>query len=102
MEKRWFQTATCFFFFKHACGNIGKCTESQFGGWSFRRMIVEYLGGEGDGSAAFPNAKISDAFFQKNATKKNLFAKKQNQRPKNGQNRPTAWNCVWSSVWAEC
>ena len=37
-----------FFFFKHACGNIGKCTESQFGRWSFRRMIVEYLGGEGD------------------------------------------------------
>ena len=33
-------------------------------------MIVEYLGGEGDGSAAFPNAKISDAFFQKNAKKK--------------------------------
>ena len=76
MEKRWFQTATCFFFFKHACGNIGKCTESQFGGWSFRRMIVEYLGGEGDGSAAFPNAKISDAFFQKNAKKKKTCSRK--------------------------
>ena len=45
-------------------------------------MIVEYLGGEGDGSAAFPNAKISDAFFQKNAKKKKLFAKKQNQNRK--------------------
>ena len=39
-------------------------------------MIVEYLGGEGDGSAAFPNANISDAFFQKNATKKKLVREK--------------------------
>ena len=39
-------------------------------------MIVEYLGGEGDGSAAFPNAKISDAFFQKNAKKKKTCSRK--------------------------
>ena len=55
-------------------------------------MIVEYLGGKGEGSAAFPNAKISDGFFQKNAKKKKPVREKTKSDPKNGQNRPTAWN----------
>ena len=80
VEKRGFQTATRFFLFKPACGNIGKCTESQFGGWSILTYDCWISKGWGCFKCRFSNCEMFRCVFFQNNVKRKWFANKNHFR----------------------